>query len=84
MKKVAAAGRMPNMNERLRAEDQAIADRAFDKAIERGVLSLDENAYLFVHNWMYISNTDNVYAFKHRENRTYIHWDSISNRFINK
>ena len=82
MRKVVAAGRMPNMNERLRAEDQAIADRAFDKAIERGVLSLDENAYLFVHNWMYISNTDGVYAFKNINTRTYIHWDSIRNRLL--
>jgi len=82
MRKVVAAGRMPNMNERLRAEDQAIADRAFDKAIERGVLSLDENAYLFVHNWMYMSDTDGVYAFKNINTRTYIHWDSIRNRLL--
>jgi len=82
MRKVVAAGRMPNMNERLRAEDQAIADRAFDKAIERGVLSLDENAYLFVHNWMYVSDTDGVYAFKNINTRTYIHWDSIRNRLL--
>ena len=82
MRKVVAAGRMPNMNERLRAEDQAIADRAFDKAIERGVLSLDENAYLYVHNWMYMSDTDGVYAFKNINTRTYIHWDSIRNRLL--
>ena len=82
MRKVVAAGRMPNMNERLRAEDQAIADRAFDKAIERGVLSLDENAYLYVHNWMYMSDTDGVYAFKNINTRTYIHWDSIRNRLV--
>jgi hypothetical protein len=67
-----------------RAEDQAKADRAFDKAIERGVLSLDENAYLYVHNWMYMSDTAGVYAFKHQETRTYIHWDSIRNVVANK
>jgi len=82
MRKVVAAGRMPNRNEQLRAEDQTSADRAFDKALESGVFSLDENAYLSVYNWMYISNTDGVYAFKHRETRTYIHWDSTSNRVL--
>ena len=78
---------MPNQSEldqmeADRAEDQAIADRAFDKAIERGVLSLDENAYLYVHNWMYMSDTDGVYAFKNINTRTYIHWDSIRNRLV--
>ena len=73
-RKVVAAGRVPNTNETLRAEDQRRTDWAFDFGIERGVLSADENAANYAGGYMFMGvEAGGRVMFKNINNRTYIY-----------
>ncbi len=45
---------------------------AFENAIASGRLTLDESAYLYVGNWMYMGTWDGVDAFKNINTREYL------------
>ena len=71
MRRVVAAGRIPNQVE----QEQVKVNRAFDDAVEQGIFSSDVNADNYAGEWMYMFTQ---YAFKNVNTREYIYVRSTS------
>ena len=79
MRRVVAAGRIPNQVERDAKWLQAKVNRVFDDAIEQGIFSGDRNADNYAGEWMYMyTNERGLYAFKNINTREYIYVQSTS------